>query len=116
MLLGVVMPIASVVGRLLPRNWITAVTPDKEIWPHHTPVDVDYLVSNSPKMYVYGGGEEDAETFIFWLHIFFSIFWDLYFCIAGLAVVVVSGILFVLFVYLCNWMDVYVFFQNAFNK
>ena len=51
MRLGVVMPIASVAGRLLPRNWITAVTPDKEIWPHHTPVDVDYLVSNSPKMY-----------------------------------------------------------------
>ena len=65
MRLGVVMPIASVAGRLLPRNWITAVTPDKEIWPHHTPVDVDYLVSNSPKMY--GSGEEDAETFIFGL-------------------------------------------------
>ena len=65
MRLGVVMPIASVAGRLLPRNWITAVTPDKEIWPHHTPVNVDYLVSNSPKMY--GSGEEDAETFIFGL-------------------------------------------------
>ena len=109
------MPIASVVGRLLPRNWITAVTPDKEIWPHHTPVDVDYLVSNSPKMY---GSEvvKRRRDFHIWLNIFVSIFWDLYFCIAGLAVVVVSGILFVLFVYLCNWMDVYVFFQNAFNK
>ena len=64
MLVGVVMPIASVASRLLPRNWITAVTPDKEIWTHQAP-DVDYLVSNSPKMF--GSGEEDAETFIFGL-------------------------------------------------
>ena len=115
MRLGVVMPIASVAGRLLPRNWITAVTPDKEIWPHQAPVHVDYLVSNSPKMY--GSGEEDAETFIFGL-IFSFPYSGIYILdiLAGLAVVVVSGILFVLFVYLCNWMDVYVFFQNAFNK
>ena len=64
---------------------------------------------------MYGSGEEDAETFIFGL-IFSFPYSGIYICIAGLAVVVVSGILFVLFVYLCNWMEVYVFFQNAFNK
>ena len=63
MRLGVVMPIASVTSRLLPRNWITAVTPDKEIWPHHTPtpVDVDYLAWNNGKE-ILRWGVADIQT------------------------------------------------------
>lgn len=34
----------------------------------------------------------------------------------GLVVAVISGVLFVLFIYFCNWMDVYLFFRNIINK